>query len=425
MKKVSLLVCVFLLCSCAVQQPSGWADGKVYTLSESEVAQYQARFQEGWKQRSNEKQKKPTQTADTKNTAARKTGNVSAGHDFPSVAGKTIHGEGGDKPAQWQFTDSKVTMIGDETTLHGDYQQEGKNLYIRIAGRKFAAIYDGSKITFPEKKQAMADYTPYEKPYADDCVQHDGYHRCWHIHVPENLEGPVPLLVDMHGFGGTAEGQKRLTGFDRLADEEKFVVVWPQGMNSSWNAGPLCCGHSVADDVDDVGFLRKMIARVGSQQNIDQGRVYVTGLSNGSAMSQRFANEASDLVAATASLALYLLVPESENYAPVPALEIHGTKDSVVNWSEAGRLPGAMKNLETWATMNQCSGEPVESWREGSHYALTYEDCQQGAEVTLVTIHEGGHVIYPNRGSRINTTAMAWDFMKRFSKQEAVQELRP
>ena len=417
MKKIPLLICVLLLCSCAIQQPSGWADGKVYTISESEIAQYQARFQERWKQRSNEQQKKSTQSAD-KNNVARKANKVMAGDDVPSVAGKTIPSVSDRKPSQWQFTDSEVTMIGGGTTLHGDYQQQGKNLYIRINGRKFTAFYDGSKITFPEKKRTIADYTPYEKPYADDCVQHDGYYRCWHIHVPGNLDGPVPLLVDMHGFGGTAERQRGLTGFDRLADDEAFIVVWPQGMNASWNAGPLCCGHSVADDVDDVGFLRKMIARVGSQQNIDQDRIYVTGLSNGSAMSQRFANEASDLVAATASLALYLLVPESENYSPVPVLEIHGTKDSVVNWHEAGPFPGAMRNLETWATMNQCSGEPVESWREGAHYALTYEDCQQGADVTLVTIHEGGHVIYPNMGSRINTTAMAWDFVKRFSKNK-------
>lgn len=416
MNKTSLLVCVVLLSSCAVRQPSGWADGKVYSLSESEVSEHQARFQERLKQRSNEQQKKPSQSAGIKSTAAGETKSVSADDDFPSVAGKTIHSEGGSKPVQWQFTDSEVTMIGEETTLHGDYQQEGENLHISFNGRTFTAIYDGSEIRFPERKRSVADYAPYEKSYADDCVQHDGYYRCWYVHVPENLEGPVPLLVDMHGFGGTAEQQRNLTGFDRLADDEGFVVVWPQGMNSSWNAGPLCCGHSVADDVDDVGFLRKMIARVSSQQAIDQGRIYVTGLSNGSAMSQRFANEASDLVAATASLALYLLVPKSESYSPVPVLEIHGTKDSVVNWDAKGAFPGAMKNLETWATLNQCRGEPVESWREGPHYALTYEDCQQGTEVTLVTIHEGGHVIYPNMGSRINTPAMAWDFMKRFSK---------
>ena len=416
MKKVSLLICVLLLSSCAVQQPSGWATGKIYTIPESDMGQYQDRLKQ--RQTSRDKERKPAAQPTEKIQASRKSKAARGNDQGPSVAGKTIlsKSDKGKKATQWQFTDSEVTMISDQETLHGDYQQEGRKLNISMAGRKFNAFYDGSKITFPKRNRAPADYTSYQKPYADDCVEHDGYYRCWYIHIPEGLKGPAPLLVDMHGFGGNAEGQKRLTGFDRLADDEGFIVVWPQGMNASWNAGPKCCGHSVADGVDDVGFLRKMIARVGGQQAVDQRRVYITGLSNGSAMSQRFANEASDLVAATASLALYLLVPESDNYEPVPVLEIHGTKDGVVNWGEKGAFPGAMKNLKSWATMNQCRGEPVESWREGSHYALTYENCKAGTEVTLVSIHEGGHVIFPTRGSRINTTAMAWDFMKRFSK---------
>lgn len=401
MNKVFLLFCVLLFSSCAVQQLSGWPAGKVYTIPESEMAQYQERF---------------NQPAKKEKTAPQKA-KLSRAGDGPSVAGKTIPSTTNGQTVQWRFTDDKVTMIGEKKTLRGDYEQRGKNLYFDITGKKIAAVYDGRKITFAaEKKRPAADYTQYQKPYADDCVMHEGYYRCWYIHVPETLNSAAPLLVDMHGFGNNPERQRMLTGFDRLADEEKFIVVWPLGMNASWNAGPLCCGHSVKDNVDDVGFLRKMIARISGEQNIDQRRIYVTGLSNGSGMSQRFANEASDLVAATASFALYLLVPKSDTYSPVPMLEIHGTKDSVVNFEGAGAFLGAIRNLETWAAMNQCSGEAVESWREGPHYALTYEDCQQGAEVTLVTIHEGGHVIYPSQGSRINTTGMAWDFMKRFSK---------
>ena len=247
MKNVSLIICVLLLWSCAVQQPSGWASGKTYTIPESEMGQYQDRLQR------QVSEKKPVAQPEDKKQVTRDS--KDANIDIFSVAGKTIFSESdnGNKAMQWQFTDSEVTMInGQESTL-GDYQQEGKKLNISIAGRKFTAFYDGSKITFPKRNRAQADYTPYQKPYADDCIQHDGYYRCWYIHVPKSLNGPVPLLLDMHGFGGNAEGQKRLTGFDLLADTEGFIVVWPQGMNASWNAGPGCCGHSVTDGVDDVG----------------------------------------------------------------------------------------------------------------------------------------------------------------------------
>ena len=401
---------MFLLVSCVVQQQPGWAVGKVYTIPESEMGQY--------KKRSNSSADRKKKTAQTVVPKAQRGGLG----DGLSVAGRTIISTTNGQSMEWKFTEDQVTMIGSDRTLYGEYKQRGKNLYFSFSGKNSAAVYDGNNIIFAEKSRPAPDYTKYQKPYADDCVKHDGYYRCWYIHVPENLNGTAPLLVDMHGFGDNPEQQKMLTGFDHLADEEKFIVAWPLGMNFSWNAGPLCCGHSVSnnvsvkDNVDDVGFLRKMIAKVISQESIDQHRVYVTGFSNGSAMAQRFANEASDIVAATASLASYLLVPKSDTFSPVPMLEIHGTKDSVVNWSSAGRFPGALKNLSTWAAMNKCSGEPVESWREGPHYALTFADCQQGVEVTLVTVHEGGHVIYPSVGSRINTTAMVWDFMKRFSK---------
>ena len=105
-------------------------------------------------------------------------------------------------------------------------------------------------------------------------------------------------------------------------------------------------------------------------------------------------------------------------------MEIHGTqhpvvsytKDPVFSYPGLGPFPGAMGNLENWRTMNGCKGKPVESWREGEHFALTYDRCRNGSEVTVVTINEGGHVIYPGAGSNINTTEIAWDFMKRFSK---------
>lgn len=234
--------------------------------------------------------------------------------------------------------------------------------------------------------------------------------------MPDNLTGKVPLLLDLHGFTGSAEWQRNLSGFSQLADRDKFIAVWPDGLHNSWNAGNACCGQSVADNIDDVGFLRKLIDNVSDQHGIDQSRIYITGISNGSAMSQRFVNEASDIIAASASLALYLLVPPEENYTPVPLMEIHGTQDKVVNWDGSDNFPSAMENLDTWRSMNHCKGEAVESWREGDHYALTYNRCRAGAEVTLVRIYQGGHVIYPNRGANIDTPQMAWDFMKRFSK---------
>ena len=79
-------------------------------------------------------------------------------------------------------------------------------------------------------------------------------------------------------------------------------------------------------------------------------------------------------------------------------------------------MPGALQNFEKWKTMNNCSGEYTVTWKSGNCVAWTYLDCENETEVTLVTIDGGGHVLYKGLETEINTTKLAWDFMKRFSK---------
>ncbi|GIT39420.1 MAG: hypothetical protein Ct9H300mP8_06160 [Gammaproteobacteria bacterium] len=124
------------------------------------------------------------------------------------------------------------------------------------------------------------------------------YLRCWDILVPSDLETPVPLLLDLHGYSSSKTGQRGLSGFEEIAVREGFVVAWPQGIQRSWNAGGIqwlspreapevpgqgCCGTAFFEEIDDVGFIRDMVAQLIRQYPIDPKRVYVTGLSNGCA----------------------------------------------------------------------------------------------------------------------------------------------
>jgi polyhydroxybutyrate depolymerase len=344
--------------------------------------------------------------------------------DIPSVAGQTITTEGRNGSTQWVFdANGQVSIKGGTFEAKGSYTQKGKDIDLEINGRPMRATFDGTNLSFARsgenRRRRERDYSVYSKPYEDDCVEHGGYFRCWQIHVPESVSssqsGQVPLVLDLHGFTSNPTGQRRMSGFEAMADTEEFIVVWPLGMHASWNAGPACCGFSVEDDVDDVGFMRKLVAKVSKSQQVDPKRIYVTGLSNGSAMSQRLANEASDLIAATASMSLYLLVEPDPGYSPIPVMEIHGTDDRVVPY-EPRNFPGAMPNFETWKTMNGCSGDSVVSWQSGDSVARTYTECAHGSEVTQVTVAGGGHATYKGMQTDIDTSRLAWDFLSRFSK---------
>ncbi|MEM7365066.1 MAG: PHB depolymerase family esterase [Pseudomonadota bacterium] len=342
------------------------------------------------------------------------------------IAGKTIETEINGVSTTLVFGDeNRVVMRSTKGETEVFYGQRGNGVFIVAGERMIRARYVDGEFEVvnigPAPRRPERNYAQYAEPYEEDCVQHQDYYRCWQIKIPEGIDGKVPLVIDMHGFGSRPGQQKQISGFSTMADSEKFIVVWPAGLHRSWNGGQGCCGFSQEDDIDDVGFLRKMVAKVAEGGQVDLRRVYATGLSNGSAMSQRLANEASDLLAASASVALYLLVPPHDDYDPIPVMQIHGTLDRTVPYEARRVFPGAMPNLTNWGEMNQCKGEPIETWRNGESFMLTYKDCANGSSVSHVSVHEGGHVTYKGRETDLDTSRIAWDFMRRYTKESAAE----
>ena len=275
---------------------------------------------------------------------------------------------------------------------------------------------------------------------ADECLgaPQEGYERCWDVFVPDGLSGSVPLLVDLHGWfevgdppgTGTKEKQRSVSGFEEIAELEQFIVVWPQGIKRSWNAGGMrwttpeepdsegCCGAALLEGIDDVGFIKEMVLQVSSRYPVDKERVFATGISNGCAMAQRLAAQASDFFSGVACMAMYLLDNVSENYSPIPILEIHGTADGVVGYdSSTQRWQGATRNLLAWKNHNECKGELEVVQREEGHEIVRISDCENDADVALVTVFGAGHVPYKGVDSlELNTSWIAWEFLKTASK---------
>ena len=167
-------------------------------------------------------------------------------------------------------------------------------------------------------------------------MDHGGLERCWQQHVPEGLDAdtPVPLLVDMHGYSSDSTNHKKLSSFDKIADDHGAIVVYPDGVlgrnlptdleeNQAWNAG-WCCAHSAKDRVDDVGFIERVVNFTLDMHNVDSDRIYASGWSNGCAMAQRLAMELSHTFAAVGCMAFYLLTDPIERYSPIPIMEVHG-----------------------------------------------------------------------------------------------------
>lgn len=227
-------------------------------------------------------------------------------------------------------------------------------------------------------------------------LEHDGVERIYDLYLPQAHNGtdPAPLVLNFHGWTSNSMAQESFSQFEAVAEAAGVVTVYPQGIDFSWNGG-LCCGTAMADAVDDVGFVRSLVATLGETLCIDERRTYATGMSNGGFLSYRLACEASDLFAAIAPVAAVLGVdPESCNpERPVPAMHFHGTEDELVLYggSIATGAPSVPDTIRGWSERNGCSPDGAVTLDVDPVVCETWSGCEHDGSVVLCTAEGVGH----------------------------------
>ncbi|HXX48687.1 MAG TPA: PHB depolymerase family esterase [Myxococcota bacterium] len=272
-----------------------------------------------------------------------------------------------------------------------------------------------------------------------------GEERSYLLHVPPHLAEPLALVVVLHGGLGNARATMLQTGFSDAADVHGFAVVYPNGSHGTfasllavgrpkylvWNGG-RCCGFASEHRVDDVGFVRAVVAEVERELPIDPKRVYATGISNGGMMSYRLACEASDVFAAVGVVSGAQVTPRCAPAEPVSVIHLHGDADSYVPLAGGhGQLtrvayPPTAQTLAFWRAADGCSAEPRETTpRPGVHLSV-YGDCRAGSEVELYRIEGGGHswpggdrlsLLLPESSQALSATPLIWDFFASHPKR--------
>ncbi len=202
---------------------------------------------------------------------------------------------------------------------------------------------------------------------------------------------PTALLLVLHGFTSSGDDIERWWQLAALAEARDVLVAHPDGTvdangNRFWNATDACC-DSYGTGVDDVGYLRAIIADVSARYAVDPGRVYVTGHSNGGYMAHRMACDAADVVAAVAPVSGVGWKDPSHCRpgAPMAVLEIMGTEDG--NWEGSSASPGSAEDLANWAAIEGCSGALVDTGQRldlvaaspGAETRVGRYACAQGA----------------------------------------------
>ncbi|MEM7564278.1 MAG: PHB depolymerase family esterase [Pseudomonadota bacterium] len=272
-------------------------------------------------------------------------------------------------------------------------------------------------------------------------LEHQGLARSLQLYIPDSLESKegVALVVALHGRTSNGQRMAELSELNARADENGFIVAYPDGIDNKWNYLHGIWGYQ--ETPNDSDFILAIIEGIKQRYPIDSSRVFATGISNGGFMVQRLACYAPQVFAGFASVAASGYAHMMETCPPSPSvnmLYIHGTADEKVPWqgmavkdSEGNQQSVTMSVLDSvkfWGARNRCG--PNVSSKEllpagkspGTHVKIfSSNDCHENAQVVLFAVIGGGHnwpgkanFIPPEVAGRVNMDIHAsdviWDF---------------
>jgi len=259
----------------------------------------------------------------------------------------------------------------------------------------------------------------------DLALEHDGIVRNYDLLVPAQTTSPPAVIIDMHGTFGSSNGQRSISGFDSLVEQEQLVIIYPDSTGNEWTV------YGFGNGADDSGFLRALVNAVDEEIDIDNSRVYATGHSNGGTMAQSLICNSADVFAAIVSFDAPIpasVLPPCTLDSAVPLMLVRSRVDELIPFNggmtesvdgQSVEVLSAEDERDVWAASNSCQGTQPDSFTQpGTNTACSeYTVCADGSRVKMCATESTGsfgHFSYQNI-DEVNFAAMAWDFMNDFS----------
>lgn len=239
--------------------------------------------------------------------------------------------------------------------------------------------------------------------------------RTYYLHSSSNTDKStaLPLIIALHATASSGFAMAGMTDLNQYADEQGFVVAYPNSKNLAWNNTQLVSEQSP----DDSGFILSLITHLSARYAIDKERIYLIGFDSGGAMSYHLACQSPQTFAGIAIVGAMIGRSEMANCAeltPFDLLMVAGERDSAYTLnarSETSIHNFLEKQLTFWSSRHQCDAEKriEESW------AISYQDCAEGSRIAFYKIANGGHRWYQpddyqNDGG-VDTTEIVLDFL--------------
>lgn len=248
-----------------------------------------------------------------------------------------------------------------------------------------------------------------------------GWMREWYVYVPqqvkENPDKPVPLVFAMHGYTCSGEIYAGNSDWYKVADRHGFIVVHPTATPGQMTASNQACDpdnvplpawnfmHNAPDGPDELQFFRTMLEKVSANHSVDRTRVYATGHSHGSVMTQVLAMAMSEVFAAVAPCSGIVFQMPDMNIRSLP--EIVSRKDVPVPvWMFGGEQEAWL--LPNKPTADNETGDSLRIWRGINHI----EPAMPEEFETGWTVHGRWHDLTYRRADGAPVVNFTWvDYM--------------
>jgi len=226
----------------------------------------------------------------------------------------------------------------------------------------------------------------------------DGTPRSAVVHVPATSPAtePLPVVLSFHGVNGNAAVQQGTDGLVQKADEEGFVVVYPEGLEVGLNdqVRGITGWDADGSEVDEPAFVSAVLDELEAEVCVDTAKVFATGFSAGGNIALVVACALPERIAAVAPVSAAYQPHECVGAPPMPTLAFHGLDDIVVPFAgrdtaAAGTLIPVRDALDAQAERNGCSGGPKATDLSPRVRRLTWSGCEQ--PTTLIELEDHGH----------------------------------
>jgi polyhydroxybutyrate depolymerase len=247
-------------------------------------------------------------------------------------------------------------------------------------------------------------------PALSDTLDVGGVTRTYTAQLSETK--PAPLVIVLHGNTQSGADMVERTSWPQVAKREGFGVVFPDGLNRAWadlRPSSKRAGAAPPDGTDDAAFIVRLAEEFIADGVADPKRIYVSGLSNGGAMTMAMICERADLFAAAASVIMNLTDESAaacHPSRPVPFLMMNGTADPLIPY-QGGRGTSRFavdgfwsteRTLDFWRRANGCETKDADvanledrDKADQSTVTRIESKCPPGRDVVLYRVNDGGH----------------------------------